>query len=206
MVHLPQSLSCHLRRSWHARRPCRLLGLLRPFGVAALVGSMVAGCTGVPTGITPVQDFDPDRFMGTWYEIMRLDHGFEDGLTNVRATYRPNPDGSVAVFNRAWNPDSCTWETISGTARLKEGPDVGSFVVTLRSPIPGALHVLTVDDQAESWAMTGGPTRDYLWILSRDRTMADDIRRRLMQAARDMGYPVEDLIRVDQSGPVCRRP
>ncbi|WP_375581721.1 lipocalin family protein [Marinobacter adhaerens] len=47
----------------------------------------MAGCTGLPEGIEPVSGFESDRYLGTWYEIARLDHSFERGLTNVRAEY-----------------------------------------------------------------------------------------------------------------------
>ncbi|MQX36672.1 lipocalin family protein [Roseospira navarrensis] len=169
--------------------------------------SLLAGlpaCTGLPEGVEPVRGFEPERFTGTWYEIMRLDHPFEEGMTNVRATYQLRDDGTVAVFNRAWDPEVCTWETIEGTARLREGPDVGSFAVTLTSPIPGGLHVLALDRDGYDWAMTGGPTRGFLWILSRTPTMDRETRTALMRQARDLGYPVEGLILVDQSGPRCR--
>ncbi|KAA5606713.1 lipocalin [Roseospira marina] len=171
--------------------------------VLAAAALAVSGCTGVPEGVAPVTGFDPTRFSGTWYEIMRLDHTFESGLTNVRATYQPRPDGTVAVFNRAWNPTACAWETVEGSARLRAGPDVGSFAVTLTSPFPGGLHVLALDHADYQWALAGGPTRDFLWILSRTPTLDPEIRKALMRQARDMGYPVADLVRVDQSGPVC---
>ena len=67
-------------------------------GLATLV--LLAGCTGVPDGIEPVRGFDAARYLGTWYEIARLDHRFERGLDDVSATYAPNPDGSIAVVNR----------------------------------------------------------------------------------------------------------
>lgn len=179
---------------------------------ALVAGMLVAGlsvlpaCTGLPSGVTPVAGFEPGRFTGTWYEIMRLDHAFEAGMTNVRATYRLRDDGTVAVFNRAWNPTGCTWETVEGTARLRAGEnDVGSFAVTLTSPFPGGLHVLALDREDYRWAMLGGPTRDFLWILSRERTMPREVRVDLMRQARDLGYPVGGLVMVDQTGPVCAR-
>ena len=72
--------------------------LKRWFLVAALIG--MAGCTGLPEGIEPVSGFESDRYLGTWYEIARLDHSFERGLTNVRAEYSRNDDGSIEVINR----------------------------------------------------------------------------------------------------------
>ena len=38
---------------------------------------LLYGCTGVPHGVTPVSDFDLDRYLGKWYEVARLDHSFE---------------------------------------------------------------------------------------------------------------------------------
>ena len=44
---------------------------------------MTGACTDVPPGIQPVRPFDINRYLGQWYEIARLDHSFERGLTNV---------------------------------------------------------------------------------------------------------------------------
>ena len=56
--------------------------------IAALLA--LAGCTGVPKGIEPITGFDQQRYLGTWYEIARLDHSFEEGLSNVTAEYSLN--------------------------------------------------------------------------------------------------------------------
>ena len=49
---------------------------------------LLAGCTSLPQGVEPVRPFDASRYLGTWYEIARLDHSFERGLEQVSATYR----------------------------------------------------------------------------------------------------------------------
>jgi apolipoprotein D and lipocalin family protein len=183
----------------------RCLSRLNPL---ALLGGLLAlaGCTGLPSGLTAVRDFDVTRFYGTWYSIMRLDHSFERGMTNVRATYQPREDGTVSVLNRGWNPRTCRWSSISGTARFREGPNVGSFSVRLGAPIEGGLHIIALDTEDYQWALASGPTRGYLWILSRTPTMPDEQRHALMRMARDFGFPVENLVRVDQSDPpVCER-
>ena len=45
----------------------------------------LSGCTGMPEGIDPVDNFELEPYLGTWYEIARLDHSFERGLSNVTA-------------------------------------------------------------------------------------------------------------------------
>jgi len=58
-------------------RPLRLLFLCCTL--------LLGGCTGIPDGITPVRDFQLDRYLGKWYEIARLDHSFERGVSDVSA-------------------------------------------------------------------------------------------------------------------------
>ncbi len=38
---------------------------------------ILSACTGVPDNIKPVDNFELNRYTGTWYEIARLDHSFE---------------------------------------------------------------------------------------------------------------------------------
>ncbi|CAG0955468.1 partial Outer membrane lipoprotein Blc, partial [Anaerolineae bacterium] len=44
---------------------------------------LLSACTGIPEGVKPVSGFELDRYLGTWHEIARLDHGFERGLVDV---------------------------------------------------------------------------------------------------------------------------
>ena len=64
-----------------------------------LVPILLAGCSGVPDGVDVVTDFELRRYLGTWYEIARLDHSFERGLSQVTATYRMREDGGISVSN-----------------------------------------------------------------------------------------------------------
>ena len=50
--------------------------------------------------MSAVSPFDLQRYQGHWYELARLDHSFERGLTDVSATYTPQPDGSVRVVSK----------------------------------------------------------------------------------------------------------
>ena len=40
--------------------------MLVSFAIAAL-----AGCTGIPEGVTAIRGFEVERYLGTWYEIAR---------------------------------------------------------------------------------------------------------------------------------------
>jgi apolipoprotein D and lipocalin family protein len=168
-----------------------------------LMTAVVSGCTGIPRGVEPVRPFDVQRYKGEWFEIMRLDHSFERGLTNVTATYTPRDDGSVGVLNRGFDRKNCRWKEADGRAALQGARDTASLSVTFFWPFAGGYHVFALDQQDYSWALISGPSRSYLWILARQPDLPPEIRNRLVDQARDLGFPVDDLILVDHGKPDC---
>ncbi|NOT67203.1 MAG: hypothetical protein HOP04_02535 [Methylophilaceae bacterium] len=50
-----------------------------------LLSLILSACMGVPDGIHVVTGFEANKYLGTWYEIARLDHSFERGLEKVTA-------------------------------------------------------------------------------------------------------------------------
>jgi len=169
---------------------------------AALV--LLAGCTGRPDGVEPVSPFDIERYKGVWYEIMRLDHSFERGLTNVTATYDLREDGTVGVLNRGFDREKCRWKEANGTAEFQGEKTVASLSVTFFWPFAGGYHVFALDQRNYGYALVAGPSHDYLWILARRPDLPVDIRKALVAKAREQGFPVDDLILVDHGQPPCK--
>lgn len=155
--------------------------------------------TGVPEGIVPVSPFELKRYEGTWYEIARLDHSFERGLSDVSARYRAKPDGSVEVINRGFDTKTGEWRQANGRALFTGPTDRGSLKVSFFGPFYGGYHVMALDQQAYRWSMVVGPDRDYLWILSRDRQLSPAVREALLAQAKAAGIAVERLIWVSQT-------
>ena len=50
------------------------------FFAIALILAILSGCTGIPNGVKAIDGFEINRYLGTWYEVARLDHRFERGL------------------------------------------------------------------------------------------------------------------------------
>ena len=171
--------------------------------ILLLLTALVSGCTGIPQGVEPVRPFDVQRYKGEWFEIMRLDHSFERGLTNVTATYTLRDDGSVGVLNKGFDRKNCRWKEADGRAVFQGDRDTASLAVTFFWPFAGGYHVFALDQQDYGWALISGPSRSYLWILARRRDLSADIRNRLVDRARGLGFPVDDLILVDHAKPDC---
>ena len=110
-----------------------------------LLTALLAGCVGRPDGVEPVSGFDIDRYLGTWYEIARLDHSFERGLSRVTANYSPRADGGVRVVNRGFDAAAGEWREAEGKAYFVEDPDLGYLKVSFFGPFYGAYVVFRLD-------------------------------------------------------------
>ena len=176
----------------------RLAGSLSALLLASLLG-LSACSTAPPEGMTPVTPFDLTRYEGKWYELARLDHSFERGLSDVSATYRAQADGSVEVINRGYDNRRKEWRQAVGRALFTGEPDRASLKVSFFGPFYGGYHVVALDQQDYRWAMVVGPDRDYLWILARDKQLPADVRSGLLGQARELGLDVDKLIWVEQT-------
>jgi apolipoprotein D and lipocalin family protein len=161
--------------------------------VPCLLSLLLAGCTGVPEGVRPVSGFQLDRYLGTWYEIARLDHSFERGLTGVSATYSRRPDGGVDVLNRGYDAAKGEWKEARGRAYFLGSPEVGSLKVSFFGPFYGGYHVFALDTDYR-WALVAGYDHDYLWILARERQLPQDVLEGLLVRARTAGFATDALI------------
>lgn len=175
----------------------------RALALLLFLSSLVLGCTGKPDGVEAVRRFDLQRYKGQWFEIMRLDHSFERGLSNVTATYTLRADGSVGVLNKGFDRKKCRWKEAEGRALFQGPSDTASLSVTFFWPFAGGYHVFALDQQDYSWAMIAAPSRDYLWILARHPNLDADIRNRLVGRARELSLPVDQLILVRHNVATC---
>ena len=153
--------------------------------------------TSPPAGIHPVTPFELNRYLGQWYEIARLDHSFERGMSDVSATYELQGDGSVKVINRGYDTRRQAWKEAVGRAVFVGDPAVGSLKVSFFGPFYGGYHILALDPENYRWSLVAGPDRDYLWILAREQTLPPEILDSLLARARALGFPVDQLIRVE---------
>lgn len=163
---------------------------------------LITSCvsTNPPKGIQAVADFELERYLGTWYEIARLDHKFERGLTNVTATYSLNGDGSVKVVNSGVRGPSLSKagerEQATGKAKFVGPPDTGHLKVAFFGPFYGGYVVFALDKVDYNYSLVAGPNRKYLWVLARDPEMDESKYQELLATARDNGYDTDKLIRV----------
>jgi apolipoprotein D and lipocalin family protein len=158
---------------------------------------LLAGCSYTPEGARPVENFQLERYLGTWYEIARLDHSFERGLSRVSARYSKRDDGGINVINRGYDSRKERWKEAKGRAYFVGEPTVAQLKVTFFWPFYGGYNVLELDPEYR-YALVSGPNRSYLWILSRTRQLDRQVLDELIAKAEQLGFATEELIRVEQ--------
>lgn len=160
---------------------------------------LISACAGIPEGVEPVKGFEVNRYLGKWYEIARLDHRFERGLSNISAEYSLYDDGDLRVINRGYNDKKKQWTQAEGRAKFTGSTDVGSLKVSFFGPFYGGYNIIELDKQNYQYVMIAGNNRSYLWILSRKPDLPDKIKKQLIDKAARLQFPVEELIYVEQN-------
>ncbi len=151
-------------------------------------------CTGIPPGHQVVKPFQLDRYLGTWYEVARLDHGFERGLNRVTATYSLRDDGGVRVINRGQDEQG-EWREAEGRAYFVGDSDEGRLKVSFFGPFYGSYNVLATDYDL---SLVSSYNLQYLWILSRTPHPPKEKVEALVERARGLGFATDRLIWVSQ--------
>lgn len=176
--------------------------LMRATALAvALVGVNVvlSGCAvDVPSGVKPVTGFDAKRYMGTWYELARIDHSFEKDLTQVSASYSLKDDGSVTVLNRGFDSVKQEWREVEGKARFLGSSDVAALKVSFFGPFYGGYNVVSLDEDYQT-SLVIGSSMDYFWLLSRNRSIPEQQFNLLLQKAKTLGIDLSRVTKVPQS-------
>ncbi len=154
----------------------------------------------LPAGLTTVENLETEKYLGKWYEVARLDFFFERGLVYTTAEYSLNRNGSIKVVNRGYNAEKEKWKEAKGKARFRSEKENGDLEVSFFGPFYSEYNIISIDGDYQ-YALVIGENTEYMWILSRDKTIPDDIKEKYLAIAKNAGVIIEDLIWVDQENP-----
>lgn len=140
-----------------------------------------------------VSTLDLNRYLGTWYELARFDHRFERDMGYCTATYTLQDDGSIKVVNQGLKNGEL--KISEGKAKLTNDP--GILRVSFFGPFYSDYRILMLASDY-SYALIGGSSDQYLWILSRTPQLDAHTSDKIVAEARTRGYETDDLIWVQQ--------
>ena len=152
---------------------------------------------GIPKTVSPVKEFELEKYLGKWYEIARLDHSFERGLDRITAEYALREDGGVSVKNRGFSQKKNKWKEVEGKAFFAGPSNEGYLKVSFFGPFYGSYVVFELDREDYQYAFVSGPNPSYLWLLSRTPTVEPDVLSQFVKKADKLGFNTEKLIYVN---------
>lgn len=162
--------------------------------LAGIVFAVVACSPAVTVDNSAVKTLDLSQYLGKWYEVARFDHKFERDMQQCTATYTLNDNGSIIVMNKGKKDGK--WKTSVGKGKVTENP--GVLRVSFFGPFYSDYRVMMLAPDY-SYALVGGSSDDYLWILSRTPQLRKNTCDQIVREARRRGYDTDDLIWVKQT-------
>ena len=157
-----------------------------------IISSLFSGST---ENIPAICDVDLKRYIGRWYEIARLPQKFDEGLENVTATYNLKADGDIEVIN-AGTRNGVKSEA-KAVATVPDPKCTGEILVSFFKPFKSKYRIILLDDEYRYAVVTGG-NRSYLWILSREPEISDELYSDLISFVSSKGFDTGKIIKVVQ--------
>lgn len=162
--------------------------------ITSLLCLAPCSCKAQEVDNSTVKSLDLERYLGSWYEIARFDHRFERGLTNTKAYYSLNTDGTISVTNCGMRNGK--QKTSIGKAKLTD--KAGRLRVSFFGPFYSDYRVMMLSKDY-SYALVGSKSSKYLWILSRTPEIPENTLQIILDVASGRGYDTDKLIWVEQS-------
>jgi len=157
-----------------------------------LISLLFAGCAYRPP-LATVSSVDLNRYAGRWYEIAKYPNFFQRGCAgNTTAEYSANPDGSIRVVNRSLGKNAKPLQ-VAGRATVVPGSQNARLKVSFGGPFSGAYWVIGLDEKNYSWAVVGHPSRQFLWVLAREKKLPAATYQKILALVAERGYDTSRL-------------
>lgn len=167
-----------------------ILGLLMSLAANAFAQSLPP--------VKTVDYVDLARYMGTWYEMASFPQFFARDCVASQAEYSFRDDGRVNVINSCRkNTFDGPIDKVEGYAEVVDTKTNAKLKVTFFWPISGDYWVIGLDADYQ-WAVVGHPSRDYLWILSRNRQMDETLYQNILDMVAAQGFDLRKLNKTPQ--------
>ncbi|XP_074505845.1 apolipoprotein D-like [Sebastes fasciatus] len=150
-------------------------------------------------------NFDATRYIGKWYEIMKLPTSFQKGECGT-ATYSQKSPGVLGVLNSELLDDGSI-NSIVGSAKVKNPSEPAKLQVSFNGSPPGPYWVLSSDYEGHSLvygcADYGLFRIELSWILSREPTLSEETVEELHSILSSIGVNVDKMVPTIQDETYC---
>ncbi|GAB3482127.1 lipocalin family protein [Marinomonas epiphytica] len=151
--------------------------------------------------IDPKIEFNLQPFVGTWYEIVRQNQAFEEGLVSVTTEIALTDKGMIKVLKRGYSLAEQVWREAFGRAFIFQSYGQSYLKIQFEGPFYGSYLVFELDQKNQQFATMAGPHKELFWLLSRSASMPTKAQKRILDEAFELGFEMDRLIEVSQLGP-----
>ena len=147
--------------------------------------------------VNAITNFEPEHYLGQWYEIARIPFYFENGcIAPTTANYALTGD-TLTVLNSCRTEDGST-SSSTGMAYFVESANVAKLKVTF---VPSWLRFTHIG-RGDYWilytdynySLVGSPNHKYLWILARSESAEPQKIKFLLEIAKQQGFNPQQLV------------
>lgn len=146
-----------------------------------------------------------NKYIGKWYEIGRYPNKFQKQCVgNTAATYSLKKNGRIEVKNECLKNDGAV-STAIGEARVVDAKTNAKLKVRFAPKILSFLPAVWGDywildlDPGYQHVLIGDPSREYLWILSRDPGMGTAEYQQMLRKAESLGFDPAKIQKTPQN-------
>ena len=150
-----------------------------------------------PNPVQTVDNVDLERYLGVWYQQSFFPFRFQraDCGELVTAEYSLNPKGKINVVNTCYadkggreikaQRKATAWTVDETNAKLK---------VQFFWPIKADYWIVKLDQATYKYTVVSESTREYLWILTREKSVDKALYEGLVSWLRDNGWDTSKLV------------
>ena len=153
---------------------------------------LFTACSSKNPPLQTVEKVELNNYLGSWYEIARYEHFFERDCKNVTANYSMMDEKTIKVINKCTKIQTNEKKEATGRAYAIDESN-SKLKVSFFRPFYGDYWVLMLDENY-SYAVVGTPSREYLWILAREKTISEELRNEILQKLPTLGFDTSKFI------------
>src|ERR1700677_278821 len=176
---------------------------LYPALLLIAVAALLMGCAVTRTTARPplrtVSHVDLPRYMGHWRVIAEIPYFAERGGVDSVESYALMPDGSIynwfCMRKGSFNaPES----KVTAHARVVNTQTNAEWRVKFLGGLITAPYLILDLDPNYQWTVVGHPSRNYGWIMAREKTLPDPTYRAILKRLAAQGYDISRFQKVPQ--------
>ena len=147
----------------------------------------------------PVDYVDLDKFMGDWYVIANIPTWIEKGAHNALEQYFWNDKGYIDVVF-SFNQDSFSGVSKKLTQKAFIYNKMSNAEWRIQPFWPLKLPYIVIDlDEEYTYTVIGYPSRKFLWIMSRSKSLNEQTLNKIYEKLEAQGYDTSLIEKVPHS-------